>query len=893
MYNPLDFIPVNALEFTHSFQVQIAVATRSDILRVIDGQYGLGSAAATFTSSLETATKNEGIVGAFEKRDLEVELSSESKPLIKLTNLILSDAVVAGASDIHVEALPDSVKVRYRVDGVLLDQLALPGWVQSAVVSRFKVMANLDISQRRVPQDGRLNLLYRGRSIDVRVSTLPTQYGEKVVLRLLERTKSIQTLEGLGLTGRNLKVVTEALQSPQGLILTTGPTGSGKSSTLQVAIGTLRTGEDNIITVEDPIEYRIPGVTQVQINERANFTFPSALRSILRQDPDVIMVGEIRDQETAELVFHAAQTGHLVLSTLHTNDSVSTLPRLAELGVDRSLVAESLLVAMAQRLARRNCPHCLETYTPSRTTLHRLGLSTSEIEFTRGRGCEKCRNTGYRGRIGFFEVLSNDPHLSNTILKGATLSELRAEAVERGMEPLYEDAIRRVREGIVNAEEVLRAIHVEEESRDASATPPVPSPRTTKLPSAPEAPPQSLPAPSSPSEKPHPAPSTSSDSDECLTVILEDIDFDFSTLGIASEPSKQPITIEEKSAPPSRPEPLPAETVVAPPLEPVLVFEGCPDSPAPGTSTKTSPRPQLPAETVVAPPLEPVLVLEECPDSPAPETSTRTSPRPQLPAETVVAPPLEPVLVLEECPDPPAPETSPKPPPQKPPSAQPEQPPPVQPERVRNPSRPSTTPKAATLPSRQPEVPRPARAEQRNRIKPPELTVRSPEKPARQSETKAGRNGNLPGQLGRTLDIDERFRILVVDDDLVMLNNISLLLRRLRVDTELKVAINGLKAWEQIKEKAPHLIILDLLMPEMDGYELLDRLRTDIATAYIPVVVVTSTSPAETRDLAERVGADAYLTKPFNPRDLEACVRGFLTKVYAGQDKSLPSVFRN
>jgi len=737
MYNPLDFAPIHTLEFEQNLQVKVVISTRDDIFNAINTQYGLVGTLDSFMKGIYAEEGEEDIqplATTYEIHDLEKVVTGESKPIVKLSNLIMTDAIDARASDVHIEPLINQVKIRYRIDGVMQEHLTLPKWAQNAIVSRFKVIANLDIAIRRTPQDGRLNLIYRRRTIDLRVSTLPTHYGEKVVMRVLDHERAIPRIEEIGLEAQSLEAVQEALRSPQGLILTTGPTGSGKTSTLYATIQSMHSGDRNIVTVEDPIEFQIPGVNQVQVNERAKLTFANALRSILRQDPDVVMIGEIRDRETASIAFQAAQTGHLVLSSLHTNDAIATLTRLGELGVEPYLIAESTLVIMAQRLARRNCPDCLETYEPPADELDRLGISQTDIEFRRGTGCDKCRKTGYRGRVGIFEALPMDPTLAELIIKGATSVETRAAAVKAGMRSIYEDAVWKIRNGVTTPDEVLRVILLEEEVK-------------------------------------------------------------FLCPGCA------------KSIDPS--------------------FSVCPfcryelKVQCPGCGQELSP------DWTHCPHCRTTLNSEPAPLQ-APEPSDE-APTLELPDREEDA---KPTLIVEEA--------------AKAPGA----------------PRPAASPPAAAPSTPAPKAAPPAR--------PAEPAVAAREKPI----------GELPGQLESILVPDGRFRVLIVDDDIVTCNLITLLIRRFSFAASAEVAINGQEALDKIKGSPPHLIVLDLLMPEMDGYEFLAKLRAELTTAFIPVVVITQTKKEETEELAKRFGADAYLNKPVDPRELEKCIKGLLTRIY-------------
>lgn len=380
-------------------------------------------------------------------------------PIIKLVNHVISQAVKARASDIHVEPYQDSFKIRYRIDGILYDTLTPPKWIQPALVSRIKVMTQMNIAEKRLPQDGRFDVKVGDQEIDIRVSTIPTTFGERVVLRLLNKSIALLKLTEIGLDSERLVRLKELIQNTSGIILMTGPTGSGKTTTLYAVLSFLNTPGINIITIEDPVEYQIKGINQIQVNPKINLTFARGLRSIVRQDPDVILVGEIRDLETAEIAVQSALTGHLVFSTLHTNDSASAITRLVDIGVEPFLIASSVKGVAAQRLVRILCNECKAPYTPDRAALDAIGISPEEPAFGqiyRSVGCSNCFHTGYRGRIGIFEVMAIDAAVSNLLLKTYDANRIKARAVENGMVTLREDGIRKVLKGITTIEEILR-----------------------------------------------------------------------------------------------------------------------------------------------------------------------------------------------------------------------------------------------------------------------------------------------------------------------------------------------------------------------------------------------------------------------------------------------------
>ncbi|MBI3768006.1 MAG: type II secretion system ATPase GspE [Deltaproteobacteria bacterium] len=393
-----------------------------------------------------------------EPRDL-LEAGDEA-PIIRLVNSLLFQAVKDRASDIHIEPFERTVTVRFRIDGILYDVISPPKRFQPVIISRVKIMAGLNIAEKRLPQDGRLRTKVAGRDVDVRVSVVPTAFGERVVLRLLDRSSTVLGLEELGLDGRNLALVGRLVRQSHGIILVTGPTGSGKTTTLYAALSTINSTERNIITIEDPIEYQLEGVGQIQVNPKIDLTFANGLRSILRQDPDVIMVGEIRDGETAEIAIQAALTGHLVFSTLHTNDSASAVTRLVEMGTEPFLVSSSVIAVMAQRLVRRVCDACRRTLHPDAATLAEIGLAADaavgHAVYGGGAGCDACKKTGYRRRTGIHELMVVDDDVRALIMKNADATAIRRAATAAGMPTLRQDGAAKVLAGETTIEEVLR-----------------------------------------------------------------------------------------------------------------------------------------------------------------------------------------------------------------------------------------------------------------------------------------------------------------------------------------------------------------------------------------------------------------------------------------------------
>jgi type IV pilus assembly protein PilB len=462
MANPLDRQAIEDVAFASSREVQPVVASRGEILVAIDLHYGTSAATDTGAAVEEAFTAR--VAGERGVLDLDLDgtgpVSAETVPAVQLCNRIVVEAIELRASDIHIEPGPQEMRVRFRIDGVLREHLRLPQWMCAALVSRVKVLAKLDIATQRIPQDGRIKARRGARRLDLRVSTLPTQFGEKAVLRLLGST-STPELSALGLSAEEMSLLDDGLNQPQGLILVTGPTGAGKSTTLYSMLTSRQSTDVNIVTIEDPIEYHVPGASQVQVDTKGGLTFASCLRAILRQDPDVILVGEVRDLETAEVAFRAALTGHLVFSTLHTNGSVAAIGRLLDLGVTPLLIATATNLIVAQRLARRICMNCRGPYVPSALALRKLQVQAGSHEFVHGRGCPACAHTGYSGRVGIFEILRLTPRLKELVTRRATESEMTQAAVEGGTRLLLEDALAKVRQGLTTVEEVLRVIRIE------------------------------------------------------------------------------------------------------------------------------------------------------------------------------------------------------------------------------------------------------------------------------------------------------------------------------------------------------------------------------------------------------------------------------------------------
>jgi len=436
---------------------KIVLSTRQAILSAINISYDLSrDSAEQLVQDMEE--NGSSIISEIEETaDLLDDISDA--PIIKLVNHIISQSIKARASDIHIEPYQDSFKVRYRVDGILYDLLSPPKWIQPALISRVKVMAKMNIAEKRLPQDGRFDVKVGDQDIDVRVSTVPASFGERVVLRLLNKTGSMLKLADLGLAADKLDLLEDLVRSPNGIILVTGPTGSGKTTTLYATLSSINTPDINIITIEDPVEYQIKGISQIQINPKIDLTFARGLRSIVRQDPDVILVGEIRDRETAEIAVQSALTGHLVFSTLHTNDSASAVTRLVDIGVEPFLISSSVLAVVAQRLIRVLCTDCKLSYTPDDTTLTSFGITPDQFQgavFYKANGCENCFNTGYRGRKGIFEIMSLSSSLKSLILQTFDSNRIKREALNQNMITLRQDGTQKVLNGSTTMEEVLR-----------------------------------------------------------------------------------------------------------------------------------------------------------------------------------------------------------------------------------------------------------------------------------------------------------------------------------------------------------------------------------------------------------------------------------------------------
>jgi type IV pilus assembly protein PilB len=466
MTDPTNVFAMDDIKFMTGYTVEPVVASESSIQQAIQRHYGELVANEELDRVMKDLVSEDAALEITAEEEIDfaaLEQVADEAPIIRLVNLVLSDAVARGASDIHMEPYEKEFRVRFRIDGVLENVTTPPLRLKDAIISRVKIMAKLDISEKRLPQDGRILMRYRRngerKELDLRVSTVPTLYGEKIVMRLLDKEHLHLDMAKLGLEPESLAAFERAILKPYGMVLVTGPTGSGKTNTLYSAISRLNTAHTNIMTAEDPVEFQLPGINQVQIKDQIGLTFAATLRSFLRQDPNIILVGEIRDHETAEIGIKAALTGHLVLSTLHTNDAPSAITRLTDMGIEPFLVATSVLLVCAQRLVRRVCRQCREPASLPRLALEEAGFTPEEaekVELGRGQGCSGCNQTGYRGRVGLFEVMDVTPELREMILTGASVPALRRKGLEQGMVTLRRSGLLKVAAGITTLEEVVR-----------------------------------------------------------------------------------------------------------------------------------------------------------------------------------------------------------------------------------------------------------------------------------------------------------------------------------------------------------------------------------------------------------------------------------------------------
>jgi type IV pilus assembly protein PilB len=708
MANPTDYRAMQEIEFTVGRTLKVLVCTRTEIADAIEKYYEPEDSLRAFTENLEDARDFHIVVGDG-KEGADVDLSevrgqAELPPVIKVVNLIIQDAIHQRATDIHVEPTLNDVQVRVRVDGVLRPLMQLPKWLANPVSSRLKVLARLDIAERRLPQDGRMKVQRENKTYDLRVSTLPTLFGEKAVLRILSSGTELPTLEQVNLEPAELKILMRALTQPQGLILVTGPTGSGKSTTLYASLGYRKSPEVNIVTVEDPVEYQMMGLNQVQVNVKAGLTFAHCLRSILRQDPDVILVGEMRDLETTEIAFHAAMTGHLVLSTLHTNSSIATINRLLDLGVDPVLISSSITLITAQRLLRKLCDECKQPYEPPPGMLERLGVDpTDGTAYYKAEGCNRCGGTGFAGRMAVHEMMPMNNTVREMIVRKASEYEIQSAMRAQGMRFLLERGMEKVREGTSAISELFRVLQLDEMEGLGKGQ---------KCPNCKEA-----------------IEADFSVCPNCLT-----------SLKTLCRRCNQQLKLDWKICPYCR-APAGEEEVV--PLLAATSEMDARNSMGDGTSR--------PAAESYAP------------------AGAAASIETEIPSDGV--------------------------------------------------------PSLDTAPTKMP-------------------------------------------------------RILIVDDDPSIRTIVAKSLEQLPFAVGTELASNGVEAVDMAGRDHPDLIVLDVMMPEMDGFEVCQKLRSQVETAFIPIMMLTANPSEEGRIRGYMVGSDDYVSKPFNVAELNARVTRLLRRAY-------------
>ncbi len=468
--NPLNYEPVDELSLLFGKPIPCQIAPFNVILDAINRHYPL-EGTKQMIEELEEQDSEETAEVAFEDiENKDILAMAAEAPIIKLVNHILFQAVKRSASDIHIEPFEKEVRVRYRIDGVMYTTMNPPKRIHGALVSRIKIMANMDIAEKRIPQDGRIQIKVADRAIDIRISVLPVSFGERIVMRLLDRTRSITDIKDMGLSERDFAVLMKSISKPNGIIYVTGPTGSGKTTTLYSILAALNQPDVNLITVEDPVEYQLAGIGQVQVREKIGLTFAAALRSILRQDPDIVMIGETRDQETAQIAVQASLTGHLVLSTLHTNSAPATITRLIDMAIEPFLIASSLTIAIAQRLVRKLCAACKTPYQPPVDLLEKIGISHKDattMTFYQAKGCELCENAGYRGRIALFEIMEMTEHIVRLTMQRADTGAIRDQAIKDGMTLLATDGVRKIQAGLTTIEEVISVASMDQTAIEA------------------------------------------------------------------------------------------------------------------------------------------------------------------------------------------------------------------------------------------------------------------------------------------------------------------------------------------------------------------------------------------------------------------------------------------
>ena len=464
--DPLNLGTIDELSMLLAKDAVTVISTPGVIIDGINRYYPMDGATKMMEDLEEDTNLLEGGLDLSQVEDQDILSMTSQAPVVKLVNHIIFQAVKRGASDIHVEPFEKELSVRYRVDGIMYLAFSPPKRIQGALVSRLKIMADMNIAEKRLPQDGRIESKVADKFFDIRVSVLPVMHGERVVMRLLDKSKAFASLENLGLSPHNLQVVNQAIAKPNGIILVSGPTGSGKTTTLYSIVSKLSSPELNIVTVEDPVEYQMTGVNQVQVQSKIGFTFATALRSILRQDPDIVMIGETRDVETAQIAVQAALTGHLVLSTIHTNNAPATITRLIDMGIEPFLISSSVLAVIAQRLVRRLCDACKTKYTPTPDMLHAVGVSPAQAKkmtFYKPVGCDKCLNLGYKGRLPVFEIMMMSNALARLIVEKVDANILRHQAIQDGMKLLVQDGVWKIELGQTTIEEVLSVATMQED----------------------------------------------------------------------------------------------------------------------------------------------------------------------------------------------------------------------------------------------------------------------------------------------------------------------------------------------------------------------------------------------------------------------------------------------
>jgi type IV pilus assembly protein PilB len=732
MADPTDYRAIQDLEFASALAVKPMAAAFSEVQQGIEERYGAEDRIGSFLANVPDASDIQ--IVSEDQSAMSVDMASqaestEATPVVKMCNLVISDALKGAASDVHIEPALHDLQVRMRVDGVLRDYARVPKWLHGPVVSRLKILAKLDIAERRLPQDGRVNVQYQGSSVDLRVSTLPTHFGEKMVLRVLGGAKA-PSIGSLGLPATHQRQLEASIQQPQGMILVTGPTGSGKTTSLYALLAWHHKPEINIVTVEDPIEFQLAGINQVQVNPKAGLTFASALRSILRQDPDVILVGEMRDRETVEIACQAAMTGHMVLSTLHTNSAVGAVTRMLDLGVDSAVLATSLTLVIAQRLVRRICNECREEYEPGEAIRQRAGLFDDRVPVYRGRGCAACGGTGFSGRLGIYEFFKPTNAIKKLINHRASEADMRMAARQAGMVPLREDAILKIKAGITSPDEVLRVVQADENEVACPA---------------------------------------------CKALI----ETDFATCPYCRKNLKANCRSCGQAL--------------------RLEWALCPYC---NTPTHDEPKAEAPRPVNVQ-----VAVSMPEPKAPMEVAAAFASEPPPEPAV-----PAEPVPVLGSF-------------------------------FVESGARKGAPP---TPPARAEGTPAPVPA-------------------AVETDPEAGRRA---------------LRVLVVDDDADIRMVVSATLRTLEVPVEVVQAENGLDALDKVKAAAPDLVVLDVMMPRMDGFETCRALRENVRTAFVPILMLTASADQDSRTKGYLIGTDDYMSKPFMPIDLKMRIGRLLRRTY-------------